>query len=285
MNTIKRVCSLLLLSLLPFLYSCSSSYVYDNLDWLVHWYVDDYVDLTPEQKKHFDKRFSQLQQWHRNNELIIYQQWLESVREQLLQSELTLDEARRHVQAHRQKTLVFWERLVEEAEPHLLVLLDQLSERQRKQLNSNIRQQMSERYKKKKAMGRQKWENEKIAQMKKGLKPWVGSLSNLQQQKLEVWAQSLHNVDALNHEFRTEWLSRLVELQKLPFNERRGQLAAVISSPDRFRSSEHLKLLEENRQLTEKAIAEVLVLRSRKQNQLVLSEIEQWLQRIKNARS
>ena len=285
MNRIIRVCYLFPLLLLPFLQSCSSSYVYDNLGWMVHWYVDDYVELTGEQKKAFDQHFSQLQEWHRKNELPDYQQWLEQVYAQLQQPDVSGEVIRGYVSEHRQKTLQFWARLVKEAEPHLLVLLDKLSERQQQALERNFRKQLLQRYEKKRAMSRRQWEKDKIAKMKKGLKPWVGSLTRAQEKRLQEWAQSLHNLDELNREFRLDWQSRLIKLQELTLPQRQGKLAELVSYPDRFRSRKHLALLDENRQLTGKAIAEILTLRNARQNKQALAEIKQWLQRISSARS
>ncbi|MCW7554755.1 DUF6279 family lipoprotein [Endozoicomonas gorgoniicola] len=284
MNTLKRVCGFFLLFLLPFLHSCSTSYVYDNLDWLVHWYVDDYVELTPRQKKEFDQRFSQLQRWHKENELQEYQQWLESIREQLLRRQLSPEEISVYVRSHRQKTLVFWDRLVTQAEPHLLQLLEQLSEKQRQNLIENIRRQMLKRYETRLTASRTEWEKDKVARMEKGLKPWIGSLSQDQKKRLNRWASSLHNVDKLNREFRLDWLTRLIDLQPLPLSERRGKLSELVANPERFRTPEHLQFLKENRELTDAAIAEVIALRSNRQNNTALAEIDQWLRRIKNSR-
>ncbi|MET4692910.1 DUF6279 family lipoprotein [Endozoicomonas lisbonensis] len=283
-NLKKRVYSLLLLILLPFLHSCSTSYVYDNLGWLVHWYVDDYVELTSQQKKEFDRRFSQLQQWHKESELQEYQQWLEGIREQLLQRQLSSEEILVYVRSHRQKTLVFWDRLMTQAEPHLLQLLEQLSEKQRQNLIENIRQQMLKRYETRLTASRTLWEKDKVARMEKGLKPWIGSLSKDQKNRLNRWASSLHNVDKLNREFRLDWLARLIDLQPLPLSERRGKLAELVANPDHFRTPEHLQLLKENRELTDVAIAEVIALRSNRQNKTALAEIDQWLRRIKSSR-
>ena len=286
MNTLKkRVYSLLLLFSLPFLHSCSTSYVYNNLGWLVHWYVDDYVELTSGQKKDFDKRFSQLQQWHKESELQEYQQWLEGIREQLSQPQLSRKDILVSVRSHRQKTMMFRDRLITQAEPHLLHLLEQLSEQQRQELSNNIRKQLLKRYEARLVMSRKEWEKDKIARMEKGLKPWIGSLNQNQKKTLKSWAGNLHNLEEQNREFRLNWLARLTELQALPLPQRHGRLAKLLANPDRFRKPDHLQRLMANRELTDAAIAEVIALRSNQQNKVALAEIKQWLQRIKSKRS
>ena len=47
-----KLARLFLLSLFVLtLTSCSSTFLYNQLDWLIPWYLDDYVDLTRAQKK------------------------------------------------------------------------------------------------------------------------------------------------------------------------------------------------------------------------------------------
>ena len=48
-----RNLGILLIGLLA-LTGCSSKFAYNNFDWLVYWYVDDYVELTNEQEDLFD---------------------------------------------------------------------------------------------------------------------------------------------------------------------------------------------------------------------------------------
>jgi len=38
-----------------FLASCSSKLAYNNLDWWVYWYMDDYIELKDEQEEKFDE--------------------------------------------------------------------------------------------------------------------------------------------------------------------------------------------------------------------------------------
>ena len=63
---------LLPLGLCLALASCSNAFVYNQLDWLIPWYMGDYVNLTREQKKSFKEELEPLLQWHRNEELQNY---------------------------------------------------------------------------------------------------------------------------------------------------------------------------------------------------------------------
>ena len=52
---------------------CSATqFIYNRVDILVRWYLDDYVSLDREQQARFDERFDSLIEWHRREELPVY---------------------------------------------------------------------------------------------------------------------------------------------------------------------------------------------------------------------
>ena len=56
--------------LLVTLTGCSATqFIYNRVDILVRWYLDDYVSLDREQQARFDDRFDLLIEWHRRDEL------------------------------------------------------------------------------------------------------------------------------------------------------------------------------------------------------------------------
>ena len=53
--------------------SCSATqFIYNRVDILVRWYLDDYVSLDREQQARFDGRLEALLDWHRREELPAY---------------------------------------------------------------------------------------------------------------------------------------------------------------------------------------------------------------------
>ena len=62
----KRLRIFVLVSLLAALAGCSNSFVYNQLDWLIPWYLGDYVDLNREQQRAFKEQLGELLRWHRS---------------------------------------------------------------------------------------------------------------------------------------------------------------------------------------------------------------------------
>lgn len=77
---LKRLClGAALLFVATGLVSCSSGFVYQNLDWVIPWYLDDYVELNEQQQAQFDTVIEQALAWHKTEELPRYHQYLETV--------------------------------------------------------------------------------------------------------------------------------------------------------------------------------------------------------------
>lgn len=59
--------------LLLTLTGCSATqFIYNRVDVLVRWYLDDYVSLDREQQRSFDARLERFLEWHRAEELLTY---------------------------------------------------------------------------------------------------------------------------------------------------------------------------------------------------------------------
>jgi hypothetical protein len=70
---LQRYCQVCFLCSLVLLSACSSTtFVYNRLDFLLPWYLDDYADLNRGQKDYLDELIAPLLDWHRNEELPRY---------------------------------------------------------------------------------------------------------------------------------------------------------------------------------------------------------------------
>ena len=58
---------------------CALKFMYNQLDWLIPWYVDDYISFDPAQEVLFDARLEQYLRWHRQEQLPQYADFFESV--------------------------------------------------------------------------------------------------------------------------------------------------------------------------------------------------------------
>lgn len=74
----------LVMAVLLFLGACSSTtFIYNRLDFILPWYLDDYVDLNRDQKASLDASLKPFLLWHRVDELPRYVQILSEIEQGL----------------------------------------------------------------------------------------------------------------------------------------------------------------------------------------------------------
>jgi hypothetical protein len=80
------IARLALITGLVYLAGCSgTTFVYNRLDTILPWYVDDYVDLNGNQARQLDQMLQPFLRWHRQQELPNYLLLLDRVEASLLQ--------------------------------------------------------------------------------------------------------------------------------------------------------------------------------------------------------
>ena len=94
------------LLLLVSLGGCSSTtFLYNRLDFLIPWYMGDYVNLNRQQKKALDELLEPFLAWHREEELQRYVELLNQI-----EADLDDDITAEQVAAHAEQFVAAWER-------------------------------------------------------------------------------------------------------------------------------------------------------------------------------
>ncbi|MBW8192603.1 hypothetical protein K0504_16310 [Neiella marina] len=188
--------------------ACSFKTTYKFLDWLVPWYVDDYVSLNDIQERLLDDELARLLNWHQSTELERYAADMALFREQFAAEQWTaeqwlaqLDQMRNH-----QK------RLLAEALPSLAKLARSLSDEQVDELFDNIEQQVAKSRKKSAERTEQEWLEYWYDNTEEGLEKWLDSLTKPQQNILTQWATTRPYDEALIERQGEFWMARLREI-------------------------------------------------------------------------
>ena len=69
----------MLFALVLVLNGCAVKFVYNQLDWLIPWYLDDYMEMEGDQEALFENRLQAYLAWHRSTQLPLYADFLEDV--------------------------------------------------------------------------------------------------------------------------------------------------------------------------------------------------------------
>lgn len=260
-----RVAVLLAITLLA---SCSGSFAYNRLDWLIPWYVDGYVDLSSEQRKTLREQLAPLLQWHRQEELALYLQLLDKVDAELQhpvskdQVENWIDElslaSERVEQTLLQVAIDFGAGISDE---QMEEFVENLFTRQTR-LEEELLKRSDEEYSK-----------EHTVHLEDLMKRVMGRLGKGQVQRLERAAQAMRRYDSVWLQERRAWLDQLAVLlqRKSGWQE---QLRQAYKDHLNDRPAEYNEIVEYNIQVVAAALADVLNSRTDKQKARTKREFE-----------
>lgn len=232
---------LLLLSLS----ACTVKLVYNNLDWVVKWYVDDYISLTAEQKPIFNAHLAELLHYHRQHHLPEYASLLQDIAREADQG-LTVDE----IQSYQNRFGHLIETLVAEAIDPLTILLAQMNDQQVQALQDGFdkaNRSFIERFISTSEDAQRQRQAQNLAKM---LQRFVGSLNTQQLAMIQHWSTEYHLMGVEFLQTRLGWqaqfLDMLAERHQADFKQR---LHAFLLSPAAQQSVVYQEKVANNQQL------------------------------------
>lgn len=177
---------LLIISLL--LGACSRvGLAYRNLDVIIPWNLNDYLDMNSEQKSWFNQRLQQHLSWHCTTQLPGYLDWLDRL-QLMVQNNQVSD------QGLQERTREAKQAIAETAQqitPSAVELLQGLNDQQVKEMNSAFAKDLQEHQEQYLKPPLAQQIEQRSQRMKKRLNAWLGPLSPSQQQRVEQWSSSL----------------------------------------------------------------------------------------------
>lgn len=258
-----------LLCLLLLLGGCSSTFLYNQLDWLIPWWVDDYVDLSRDQKKDLKAQLLPLLEWHREEELRNYRDLLDSIAE-----ELRSDVTPAMIQHWADELWQAYMRLEKKSLPLLFETGASFSTAQMQEFMESLYKEQDKLEDKYLERDGEEFVEESYDNMVDNLSDLLGRLQPSQKQRLELAAQQLQRFDAAWLEERRRWLDTLqgILLQRQPGWQQ--QVEQALDQRESNRSAAYSEGYESNQRLIFAAMADVLNSRTDKQRGRLEREID-----------
>ena len=232
---VKTLLLLLCLSLL--ISACSrAGLAYRNLDWLVPWRLNDYLNLDSQQQAWLKPRLQTHLQWHCSAELPRYIEWLQTTESILAQPQ---PDSAQLLEQFAQFDAAL-KRIGVEITPTAIELLQGLSEQQVRELYAAMDEDNLE--------DRQDFLDPPLAtqiserqtRMQERLRPWLGRLNAAQTEHIATWANSLGEQNRLWLENRQLWQAELrkvvAERDSADFAER---VTRLLQQRESFYSDEY----------------------------------------------
>lgn len=255
---------------------CSTRFVYNNADWLVHWYLDDYVNLTKEQEQRFDDMFSSWLVWHRQNELPQYHAQLDDIIDEIITGNITAES----IAQHRERLREHWVRArtyvaedivelaVDMSDEQMAYFFDQLEEK-----NLEDEEELQERLE----MDTEKQTKDWVKRNQKNSRRWFGRLSDEQKDFITRFSDRFNSTRGHWIEYRREYQQQLKATFEM---EDRGevfktQLHDLIVDPERFRSETFQQAMKQNEMASTEYILGLQSLMTDKQIERLVDEINE----------
>ncbi len=248
--------------------ACSgTTFVYNRLDTILPWYVDDYVDLSGTQERQLDVELQPFLNWHRQQELPRYVQLLDEIDASLAQPITT-----KQVAAIYEGMEVAWFRLEEESLEWLLELGATLSEEQVQEFLSYLQKRQEEYEQEYLPRTEAEYREETYDSFADSLGDYLGRLNPAQRERLQQASADLERSDVVWLQERAAWLQRLrVMMQRPPGWQE--QVREAVASRGETISERYREVYEHNMQVIFGAVADVLDSRSEKQDRHLRGEL------------
>lgn len=252
----------------------SSTFMYDRVDWLARVYLERYVKLDSEQRGLLKANLQSLKEWHRDDELINYLKFLDRLQNDI-QHDLTAATVKVwYVEAGRA-----FEAIRNESLPYLVDVADTLSDAQVEQFLTKLEDQNKKYDKKYLSRSEDEYKDSLNERMEDRIKYWLGKLTPDQIKIIESMTQEFERLDS-------EWMSerRLFHQSLAEVLEKDSgwqvRLINLIKNRTEYSRNEDLASNQRNEQRVFSAIAEILAIRTDKQDIALNKRIDKWKKNI-----
>lgn len=248
------------------------------MDWLVYWYIDDFVELTKQQEKVVDANLATWLAWHKETELPKYIQHLSELSSDIRTQQLSLDK----MDYHQQKAADHWVRLKAKIIPDLVEMSPMFSQEQVDSLFKEIDKMNQEEAEEREELltkTPEKRKSESLKQNKRNLKRWLGKLNNEQKQLVVDMHGKYHSNGELWLQYRVRYQA---ELRSLLNATDRGdsfktKLNKLLMEPEAFRGDTLNKRNVENSSRYKEFLLAADTLATDDQRKHLLGEISEFV--------
>jgi hypothetical protein len=229
---------------------CAPKLLYPHLNWLIPFYVDDYISLNPEQSSVLEERLLLVLDWHCRTQLPAYARSLGEMAKDLEDPHHPISYVR--LQYYSNQFITHWRELSKQIGPQMADILATASDEQLAEMFANI-EKRNNKYK-------FEYVDVPLAELKKkrkerlakDLKRWISRLTPEQKQAVHDWSDQIKPLAADGLRNRE---SVLIEFQNLLAKRRhdpnfKETFVALLVNFDQMRSPDYQKKIDYNTEVT-----------------------------------
>lgn len=248
--------------------SCSSTtFFYNRLDFLVPWYVEDYVDLDRMQEVFLEEQLNPFLTWHRREELPRYAQTLDFI-EDAVSDPLEQEE----LEALQEDFEAAYRRLEARGLQWMLALGGELTDEQMEEFLDSLEERQEEFEEEYLDRDTEEFVEDSYDNLVDNLEEYLGRLGKEQKAVAQRAAENLARADAAWLDEQSRWLEQMrVFLQREPGWEQR--LKDAVAEREQNFTPEYAAAIEHNTQVLYQAVSEIINSRSEKQYKVLRAKL------------
>ena len=253
---------------------CSTRFIYFHLDWLIPWYISDYISLDSEQKNMLEKRLLAQLEWHCRTQLPVYAEALRVLGNDVADPANPIDVER--LRFHYARFMELWQALLREIASDVTDLLLTASDEQIDELFANLASRNQEFREKYVDLPANELDKNRQAQMLKRLDYWISDPTALQIQAVAEWNATLMPIAEqwLQNRERTQAHARTVLEKRDDSLEFRKEMFDLIVYSERLRPEAYQQKIDFNTDVTLKLMVQLDRLLTDEQRQHFIKRIE-----------
>jgi len=245
------VCLLVLVS------GCGPRLIYPHLNWLIPFYVDDYISLNREQSSLLEERLLRVIDWHCRTQLPVYARLLRELAKDLADPRQPVsDEILQH---YSNQFITLWRELSKQIGPEMADILSTASDEQLVEMFQNIEKRIHKFKSEYVDIPLEEMEEKRKERMAKDLMHWISHLTPEQKQAVSDWSDQIKPLAADGLRNRE---SVLAEFQNLLAKRRhdpdfKEAFVTLLVNFDQIRAPEYQQKIDYNTEVTFKLIMKI----------------------------
>lgn len=265
----------IIIALLVMLGGCSSKLAYNNLDWLIYWYMDDYVELTDKQENIFDHHLESWIDWHRDTELTRYISQLKTLKSEIANDQLS----ERNINKHLEQATTHWVRVREKLSPEIANMAKTLSDEQVIRLFAALEKdnkEEEEEYLEERGESEEERAEKRVEDITEDMEERIGSLTEQQEAIVAEYAPQFASTyeDWIAYQRTIQDAARALFVTRASNPDFTRDLMKVMNNPDDYRSESYLQKREQNRALYASMASELAQTLTSDQKRKLLKKIQ-----------
>jgi len=252
--------------------ACGIKFWYNRMDWVVPWYLDDYVELSSQQEDTLEQLLELKTEWHRSNELPKYVSMLNRMEADIKSGAIhqTYDRYQRDIRG-------FYDTLLDELGDDLVAQTASLTDEQVKQLMDNLDKEAKEQYEEFKELTDEERQEERLERLEDSFDEWIGSLNDEQEALIKEMASLLKSSGEVTYQYRAKWRDAFrTALAERQSESGQAAIKSLITDPYQVGGEEMNKIREYNGNIYKEYQLKIYRTLSAKQKRHVISEIKDY---------